>query len=111
MGAKVPMGRVYGAIIKTYGETISRFEAEGRHALTITFRAFEQALYAEGLVSDKRTVRTKWDIAVAQGVLREIKPLLSAEMDLYELRYRAVDYKTAETVRTHTLLTPVKEEF
>jgi hypothetical protein len=99
MGKVVRMAQVYRAILKTYGTTISALEARGRTSVTFTFEAFEDAIYEAELCYDRRTIMSKWKMAVAQGVLDEITPGISANMDLPYLRFLARD--TNLSAHTH----------
>lgn len=99
MGALVPMNAVYSAVYKMYRETIDDFA--DRHAKpTITFRAFSDALLNSECVSDIRTIRMKWDAAVAQGMLDTDgcrKGYTYAKLDASALRLRVKSY-----AHTHT---------
>lgn len=99
MGALVPMNAVYSAVYKMYNETIDEFA--DRHAKpTMTFRAFSDALLSSECISDGRTIRMKWDTAIAQGMLDTEgcrKGYTYAKLDAAALRLRVKAY-----AHTHT---------
>ena len=110
MGAKIPMVAVYKAILKNYGEVIADFEAIGRSEVTFSFNAFADSIYSEDLLSDLRTIRAKWQMAVAQGVLTEIKPFYSATLHIPALRLKAGVVRACAHTDTHTIINAVKED-
>lgn len=89
MGALVPMTAVYSAVYKMFRDIIDDFA--DRHAKpTISFRAFSDALLASECLSDIRSIQSKWDIAIAQGILEvsESKRYAYARLDAAALRLR-----------------------
>lgn len=104
MGALVPMSVVYTSLYKMYSEIIDDFA--NRHARpTISFEAFSSALLASECVADVRTIRLKWDTAVAQGVLDTTgisKNYSSALLDAEALRFRVKGSKACAHTHTQT---------
>lgn len=113
MGAKVHMTAVYRAVLEYHWNVIDNCTAAGKSRVCITFEQFKQALYASELVSDPRSVKTKWETAVAQGVLEEIRRGRSADLVIPQLKIKAAVNPFARThTDTHTILnTPIEEEF
>ena len=111
MGAKVHMTAVYRAVLEYHWNTIDNCAALGKSRICISFEQFKQALYASELVSDPRSVKTKWETAVAQGVLEEIRKGRSADLVIPQLKLKAAVNPFARThTDTHTILnTPIDE--
>lgn len=110
MGAKVTMAQVYRAILKNYSDLIHQFELAGRNTVSMSFDAFTDALLADELIYDTRTIRSKWRIASSQGVLSDVRSINGREcavLDIEALRHRAM----MPCAHTHTeKLTHVKSE-
>lgn len=102
MGALVPMSVVYNSLYKMYSEIIDDFA--NRHANpTISFEAFSSALLASECVADVRTIRSKWDTAVAQGILDitgKSRNYTSASLDAEALRFRVKGSKAYAHTQT-----------
>lgn len=113
MGAKISMTAVYKAVLDYHWNVIDTCTAAGKTRVYINFEQFKQALYASELVSDPRSVRTKWETAVAQGVLDEIRKGKAADLIIPQLKIKAAVNPFARThTDTHTILnTPIEEEF
>lgn len=111
MGAKVHMAAVYRAVLEYHWNVIDNCTALGKSRICISFEQFKQALYASEVVSDPRSVKTKWETAVAQGVLEEIRRGRSADLVIPQLKLKAAVNPFARThTDTHTILnTPIDE--
>ena len=80
-------------------------EIEGRGELvSYSFKQFSQTLFRNDICSDVRTIRNKWDVLVAKGILIEVRGK-HYELALFDISRFNDEFHTAlnpEIQHTHT---------
>lgn len=87
---KVLREEILAEIWKARGEMMLAFMAKGEISCPYTFDNFSKDMLRSELVSDKRTIQTKWEMMLASGVIRETggKPYRGGELSFVPFRSR-----------------------
>lgn len=69
---KVTREEILRGIWSSKGNAIQSWVAEGRMYISYSFDRFLKDMLKSGILSDRRTIQTKWEMLIATGVVREI---------------------------------------
>ena len=87
---KVLREEILAEIWKSRGEMMLAFLTKGEISCPYSFENFSKDMLRAELVTDRRTIQTKWDMLVACGVIREMggKPYRGGELAFAAFRSR-----------------------
>lgn len=87
---KILREEILAEIWKARGEMMLAFMTKGEISCPYTFDNFSKDMLRAELVSDKRTIQTKWEMLIASGVIRETggKPYRGGELSFVPFRSR-----------------------
>ena len=87
---KILREEILSEIWKARGEMMLAFMTKGDISCPYSYDNFSKDMLRSELVSDRRTIQTKWDMLVASGVIRETggKPYRGGELAFAAFRSR-----------------------